>query len=132
MTIRPLCSAVLGIALILCLPACAATKDPHFFPRLHPLFAGLDESKMRPAAKAALAEAKVDFLRVRRGQKPQYAQYTRTAPHDGSKIYEGWGYCLTVVHKQIGGSCSDGPAIVLTPKITGGKPYSYDEVDVVE
>ncbi|MEO6740466.1 MAG: hypothetical protein ABIP20_09455 [Chthoniobacteraceae bacterium] len=131
MNIRPVCSAVLGIALLLCVPACATTKNPHFFPRLHPLFAGLDESKMRPAAKAALAEAKVDFLRVRHGQKPQYAHYAGSVPYTGSKIYEGRGYRLTMVHEETINAHSDGPSIVVDRSITGGESYSYDEIDTI-
>ena len=126
----PLASAVLSIALLV-LPGCATTKNPHFFPRLHPLFAGLDETKIRPGARAALAEAKVDFQLARHSKAPQYAKYVSTIPYTHSRIYQGKGYCITMVHKDAAGCRSDGPEIVLDASMTNGKPFSYDEIDEV-
>jgi len=124
----PLVSLVLLLAFLI-LPGCAITENPHFFPRLRPLFAGLDETKIRPGAKAALAEAKADFQLARHGKAPQYAKYVSTIPYTHSRIYQGKGYRLTLVHKDLVGCCFVGPSIVLDASITGGKPFAYDEVE---
>jgi hypothetical protein len=129
MKIRPAFSAFLSTAL-LALPACAGPNSASFFPRMHPLFAGLDETKVRHGVKTLLAEAKADFQLARHGKAPQYAKYTSTIPYTHSRVFEGNGYCITLVKKDIVDSFYEGPKIVLNSSITGGKPYAYDEVEV--
>jgi len=126
----PLASLLCFIT-FLAFSGCALPTNPHFFPRARPLFAGFDESKVRPGAKAALAQAKADFELARRGKEPRHAKYASTIPHTNSRVYQGKGYCLTIVHKDLGVSHSDGPKIVLDASITGGKPFCYCEIDEV-
>jgi hypothetical protein len=116
---------------ILTLAGCACPQYSNFFPRLRPLFPGFDETKVRPDAKPALDEAKVDFQLARQGKAPRYARYEGTRPHNESKIYQGQGYRITVVNNWAFHSHSEGVEIVMDASITGGKPFSYDEVDRV-
>lgn len=129
MKIRNAFSALLSIAM-LALPACAGSNSAGFFPRMHPLFAGLDETKVSGCAKASLAQAKEDFLRARHGREPVHAKYVSTIPYTHSRVFEGKGYCITLVKKDLVDSFYEGPKIVLESSITGGKPYAYDEVEV--
>lgn len=78
-----------------------------------------------------LAQAKVDFQLARTGKTPQYAKFSKTIRFTRSKVYEGQGYRLTVVSEDSQYPHKKGPDIVLSPSITGGKPYHYDEVDEV-
>lgn len=110
---------------------CAGPQTAHFFPRMRPLFSGLDETGMNAEAQAALAEAKADFQLAKRGQEPRHASYVDTLPHTQSKVYQGRGYRLTKVRDHAFYAHSDGAEIVIEPRITGGKPYRYDEVDEV-
>src|SRR5690242_11813577 len=96
----PIATLILA-AIFLGLPGCAGTRNPHFFPRLHPLFAGLDESKIRGNARAMLARAKEDFQLARHGKEPRYAKYVSTIPYTHSRVYEGKGYRLTMVKKDL-------------------------------
>lgn len=106
------------------LPGCA---NPHFFPTLRPLFPGLDETRVPSKARAALQQAKVDFQLARKGGPPQYARHISTAPSTHSKTYRGNGYMLTIID---GGSRHHvGPRIVVESAITGGPPYTYDEIE---
>jgi hypothetical protein len=130
MNIRTAFSALLFLT-FLAFSACALPTNPHWFPRARPLFAGLDEGKVRPSARAALAEAKVDFQLARHDKALRYAKYVSTIPYTNSRVYQGKGYRLTIVHKDLGVSHSDGPDILLDASITGGKPFSYDEIDEV-
>jgi hypothetical protein len=131
MNIRTAFSALLFIALA-AVPACANASNPHFFPRMHPLFAGFDETKVRPGAKAALAEAKADFLSARRGKAPQFAQYVSTIPYTHSRVYQGKGYQITLVSKDLVYAHFAGPQIVLEAGITGGQPFAYDEIESLD
>jgi hypothetical protein len=117
MNIRNAFSALLSLAL-LALPACAGSNSAGFFPRMHPLFAGLDETKVCGCAKASLA------------QEPVHAKYVSTIPYTHSRVFEGKGYCITLVKKDLVDSFYEGPKIVLNASITGGKPFTYDEVEV--
>lgn len=110
------------------LTGCAG-GDPHFMPRMHPLFAKLDEQKLGNRAKAMLAEAKADFLLARQGKDPQYAKYASTIPYTHSRVFEGRGYRLTLVNKDEIAHRYVGPKIVINAAITGGQAFSYDEVD---
>ena len=122
-------SLLLSALFSLCmLVGCA---NPHFFPRTRPLFAGLDETHVPAGATTMLAQAKVDFQLARQGHAPQHAKYAQTIPFTRSKVYEGQGYRLTVVHEDIKYPHKKGPDIVLSSTITGGKPYHYGEVDEV-
>lgn len=112
------------------LPGCAGTQNPNFFPRVRPLFAGLDESKVPADAKPLLANAKTDFQLARRGKAPCHAKYVTTIPYTHSRVFEGKGYCITLVKKNLVDSFYEGPQIVLNSCITGGKPFTYDEVEV--
>ena len=125
----PFASLILAV-MLLCLPGCAGTQNAHFFPRLHPLFSGLDESKVHGSAKTMLAKAKADFQLARHGKEPRYAKYVSTIPYTHSRVYEAKGYRLTMVNKDITPCHFEGPQIVLDEGITGGKPFAYDEVDV--
>lgn len=127
----PIVSLFFSIVL-LCLPGCAGTQNAHFFPRMHPLFAGLDESKVCGCAKPMLAKAKADFQIARHGKEPRYAKYVSTIPYTHSRVYEAKGYRLTMVKKDIVCCHYEGPQIVLDACITGGKPFAYDEVNVVD
>jgi hypothetical protein len=129
MNIRTAFTTSLAIALLV-FPACAGQISASFFPRMHPLFAGLDETKVRPGAKTLLAEAKADFQLARHGKAPQYAKYSGTIPYTHSRVFEGRGYRITLVKKDIVDSFYEGPKIVLDASITGGGPFAYDEVEV--
>jgi hypothetical protein len=105
--------------------------NPHFFPRTRPLFPGFDESKMPSTSAKALSEAKVDFQRAIRRQAPIHAQFVEVTPYTRSRVYQGRGYRLTHVDKYSVHSRCEGPHIVLESSLTGGKPYSYDQLDEV-
>jgi hypothetical protein len=121
---------ILPVLAIACaVPAGCAGGNPHFMPRMHPLFGGLDEQKLGHGAKAMLAEAKADFLLVRHGKDPQYAKYASTIPYTHSRVFEGRGYQLTMVRKDEIARLYVGPKIVIKAAITGGQPFAYDEVD---
>lgn len=108
------------------LPACA---NDHFFPRLRPLFAGLDESRVPASQRRALAEAKVDFQLARQGQPPRYARPAGVLPCSHSQVFRGDGYQVTLVDKDLAYLTLKGPEIVVEPSITQGRPYHYDEID---
>ena len=124
-------TGILVIALLL-LSSVAGGASDHFFPRLKPLFAGLDESKVPAGSRTALAQAKVDFQLARHGKRPAYAHYTGTLPYSHSETFQGNGYILTMVNKNLVYSVSVGPEIVIDARITGGKTYRYDEIDLVQ
>jgi hypothetical protein len=116
--------AILGVILL------AGCADPHFFPRLRPLFAGLDESKVPTSSREALNEAKTDFRLAEHRQTPRYARYLETTPGTDTKVYAGTGYRIAMVHVDRSyGARLDGPRILLDRSLTGGDPYAYDEVD---
>ena len=122
------------ILLALALPflaGCAGGGNPHFFPRTHPLFAGFDEARLGGGAKAMLAEAKEDFALARHGGQPAHAKFASTIPGTHSRVYDGRGYRLTIVDRDDVVSHEIGPKIVLNAPITGGAPFSYDEVNVL-
>jgi len=113
-------------ALLVLITGCA---NPHFFPRLRPLFPGFAEEGLSSSARSALAEAKIDFQLARQGNAPRYAKYVGEESTSRSKIYQGRGYRLTRVMRT--DPTAEGPDIVLQSSITGGKPWHYDEVDEV-
>jgi hypothetical protein len=123
----PFGSILLAISLAV-LTGCAG-GDPHFLPRTRPLFAGLDKQKLGNSAKAMLGEAKADFQLARNGQEPRHAKYASTIPGTHSRVFEGRGYRLTLVNKDLIVNHYVGPQIVLHAAITGGKPFAYDEVN---
>jgi len=123
----PLCHLAAAVLFVsLSLSSCA---NPSFFPRLRPLFAGLDESHLPPDKRVALQKAKVDFQRARHGQPPLYAHFTGDVPYSHSLRYAGDGYVLTWVHTGEIHRWAQGPDIVLSGSLTGGNPYHYDELD---
>jgi hypothetical protein len=98
---------------------------------MRPLFPGLTEAGMSAADRTALAQAKSDFQMVKHGKAPQHAQFVSTIPHTRSRVYQGQGYRLTFVREDNIYPHRTGPDIVVSPSITGGKAYHYDEVDEV-
>lgn len=123
----PFASVFLAAACAI-LTGCAG-GDPHFMPRTRPLFAGLAGEKLGADARAMLDEAKADFMLARHGQEPRHAKYASTIPGTHSRVFEGRGYELTLVNKDVVVSHYVGPKIVLKAAITGGQPFAYDEVD---
>ena len=123
-------SARLAFALLVAclLSSCA---NPHFFPRLQPLFPGLDEAGLSAADQTALAQARTDFMLVKHGKTPQYAKLVSADPHSRSRVYQGQSYSLTSVREENMYPLRTGPEIVFSPSLTGGKSYRYDEVDEV-
>jgi hypothetical protein len=118
-------------AVVLSLWLQTGCANPHFFPQMRPLFAGLNEEHLSPGAQKSLAEAKADFMLAKHGKTPQYATLAESVPNTRSKVYVGKGYRLTVVREDSIYPHRSGPAIVVSPCITGGKVYRYDEVDEV-
>lgn len=116
----------LGFSCAAILSGC--TTD-HFFPRLKPLFAGFDESKIPASARKNLAEAKEDFQCCRHGALPRHARYAGTIAYTHSKVFEGRGYRVTVYDKDLVRPQEHGPGIVLGPSITGAEPFEYEEVN---
>jgi hypothetical protein len=101
--------------------------DEHFFPKAHGVFPGLNESRVSPRARQALAEAKVDYMRARRGEQPQYAHFVSQNPK--GKRYEGNGYELTMVNNHMMVYSDVGPDIVLSPSITGGQSLHFSDIE---
>lgn len=95
------------------------------------MFPGLDETQVPAPARGALQQAKTDFMLAKHGKTPQYAQYLHTIPHTRSKVYQGNGYCLTMVRIDHTYPLKSGPEIVIMPSLTGSGVYRYDEVDEV-
>lgn len=123
----PFASIILAISASI-LTGCAG-GNPHFLPRTRPLFAGLDEQKLSSGTKAMLEQAKTDFQLARHGGDPHYARFSSTIPGTHSRVFEGKGYRLTLVNKDMIVNHYVGPQIVLNAAITGGKPFTYDEVN---
>lgn len=117
---------------LLALPLLPAGASNHFFPRLKPLFVGLDESRVPASAKIALAQAKVDFQLARNGDVPRYAHAAGIIPYTHSQVFQGRGYQVTLVNKDLVHLLLKGPEIVLDASITRDAPYRYDEIDRVE
>lgn len=112
------------VSLSLLLPACA---DEHFFPKVRPLFPGLNEAMVPVKEKTKLAKAKVDFARARHGKAPQYAHLANS--DSGAAVYSGEGYRITLVHNDVVLYQDVGAGIVIEPCLTGGAPYAYDEIE---
>jgi hypothetical protein len=93
------------------------------------LFPGLDEAGLSAADMTALAQAKTDFVLVKHGKTPQYATLISADPYSRSRVYQGKSYRLTSVREDNTYPLRNGPEIVFSPSLTGGKPYHYDEVD---
>lgn len=124
----PFSSVLLAIACTI-LTGCAGGGNPHFMPRTKPLFAGLHEDGLSTGAKAMLDEAKTDFQLARHGHDPRHAKFASTIPGTHSRVFEGRGYELTLVNKDLVICHYIGPKIVLKAAITGGQPFEYDEVN---
>lgn len=125
---RPPALAAFTLVASFILSSCA---NPHFFPRLRPLFPGLAETGLSAPARNSLARAKADFLLLKQGQPPQHAKFVSTIPYTRSRVYSGQGYRLTMVRQDNIYPHKVGAEIVVSPSITGGKAYHYDEVDEV-
>jgi hypothetical protein len=117
------------LSLVIFIVTATACGNPHFFPRLQPLFPGLDESSIRANGRRALDEAKADFVLLKRGEAPRYATFVKTAPYSRSRVYDGKGYRLTFVCEQSVYPHRVGPEIVIFSGITGGREYRYREID---
>jgi len=115
---------VSGILLVV-----AGCADPHFFPRLRPLFVGLDEASVPVEARPVLAQAKTDFRRARRREAPRFAVFSGFSSHPKGKVYTGKGYRITEVHDEGVNSWLDGLEITLDSSITGRAPFHYSEGD---
>ena len=111
--------------------AMTGCANPHFFPRLRPLFVDLNETQVPASARSVLLQAKSDFQRARHHEIPRYAIYSGRRDNPWGKVYQGHGYRVTMVHQESSTGVLDGPAIVLDPSITGGQSYRYDEVDLI-
>jgi hypothetical protein len=111
--------------------AAHAGASAHFFPRLRPLFVGLNESALSPAARKDLAQARFDFVRARHGEKPRFAAFTGMDADLHARVYQGSGYRLMIVHEEAPHSYFVGPAIELDGRLTGGAPIHYSEVDEI-
>lgn len=106
---------------------------PHaVLPRTKALFAGLDESRLPAAAVAKLAKAKRDFACVRACGKPCHASDAGRVPHSQSRRFTGDGYEITLVKASSGFNHREGVEIVISPSITGGKQFRYEEIDVID
>jgi hypothetical protein len=127
----PMTKAPASLIAILSVSLLSSCSNPHFFPRLRPLFPGLEEANLSCDAQNSLSQAKTDFMLVKHGKTPQHATLISSIPHTRSRLYEGQGYRLTSVRKDNIYPHRTGPEIVISPKITGGKAYHYDEVDEV-
>lgn len=115
--------------LVAAFPVLTCCAGEHFFPRVKPLFVGLNEGSVPAKSRTALAKAKVDFQLARHASAPQYAHYVGTTPYTNSKVYEGDGYRVTLVHKDMVAYQDVGPDIVIDASVTGGNSYKYNEVD---
>ena len=120
-------SILLLLSLTVCgfLPGCA---NPRFLPTTRPLFVGFEEQHLSGDKLVALERAKVDFQRARGGKAPVYARHLRTLPYSRSEVSKGDGYEITLVDEPALHGHDFGPRIILGPELTGGRPYSYDEV----
>lgn len=96
---------------------------------MRPLFVGLDDQQVSGTKRSALAQAKVDFQLTRSGKPPLYAKFVGTLPYSMSKVYQGNGYEITMVDDSSFAGRSLGPKIVISPQITGGELFKYDEID---
>ena len=119
-----LCAALLG--------SLTSCSNPHFLPRLKPLFGGLDESNVPVSARVALNHAREDFQLARHCHEPVHAKPAGVIPYTHSRVFKGDGYTITMVNNDLVNVQLRGPEIVLDSKITNGKPYRYDEIDRIE
>ena len=116
-------------ASLVCLSLLASCSNPHFFPRTKPLFAGLDESKVSAPSRAALAHAKEDFRLAQQGKAPRHARLVTGVVCRQQQLYEGDGYLLTVRDDDQVRPQEHGVRIVLEARLTGGRPFRYDDID---
>ena len=112
--------------------ACTECSSPHVFPRLKPLFVGLDESALSQASKNKLTHAKVDFQCARKGEPPRFASDAGGIRHTRSRRFIGDGYEIIIVDASAGFVRRTGPEITIASCITGGKPYHYDEIEICD
>ena len=86
-----------------------------------------------PEAQRLLREAKIDFDRVRAGERPVYAQFSR-APRIGSRIFANIGYSIEdspiLVDNDDRMFHRSGVRITLRPPITASA-VSYQEIWLV-
>lgn len=126
---RPHPVLLLASLLVLTLTSCASHS---VLPRTKALFAGLDESRLSPAAATKLAKAKRDFECVRACGKPCHASDAGRVPHSQSRRFTGDGYEITLVKASSGFNHREGVEIVISPSVTGAKPFRYEEIDVID
>lgn len=112
--------------------ALASCASHAVLPRTKALFAGLDESRLPAAAVAKLAKAKRDFACVRACGKPCHASDAGRVPNSQSRRFTGDGYEITLVNASSGFNHREGVEITISPSITGGKPFRYEEIDVID
>ncbi len=110
----------------------ACCSNPHVLPRLKPLFGGFDESTVPVSARVLLDHAREDFQLARHCHEPVHAKRAGVISDTHSRVFKGDGYTLTMVNKDQVNVLLTGPEIVLSSKITNGKPYRYDEIDRIE
>lgn len=77
----------IGLCMILMLVQGCTHCDP--FVSFRPLFVGLDETRLPARARVAVAEAKYDFQRARKGRTPHYAILACSDPVAGFTAYRG-------------------------------------------
>lgn len=126
---RPYPVLLLAALFALALASCASHA---VLPRTKALFAGLDESRLPAAAVAKLAKAKQDFACVRACGKPCHASDGGRVPNSQSRRFTGDGYEITLVKASSGFNHREGVEITISPGITGGKPFRYEEIDVID
>jgi hypothetical protein len=113
----------IGLCMILMLVQGCTHCDP--FVSFRPLFVGLDETRLPARARVAVAEAKYDFQRARKGRTPHYAILACSDPVAGFTAYRGKGYKLTIY--EGGPRHRVGQKIEIDPSLAGGRPFQYDE-----
>ncbi len=114
---------------ILSLTLLAGCASNHLFPKSQPLFTGLDETKVPSKCRVAVANAKEDFLRAQRREKPLHAREVTGVVCAQQKLYRGDGYLLTVRDNDLVRPQEHGVRVVLESRLTGGHSFCYDDID---
>ena len=127
--IRLLLNFYLACLLLMLATGCASHS---VLPRTKALFAGLDATRLSPAAAIKLAKAKKDFQCVRACGKPCHASDAGRVPHSQSRRFTGDGYEIILVKASSGFNHREGVEIIIDSSITGGKPFHYEEIDVTD
>lgn len=127
--IRTICVSLLTCAFAVVGAGCSSHD---LLPHTKPLFAGIDMSRVPAGSPNRLAKAKTDFQCARAGGVPCHARDAGRIPHSQSRRFEGDGYEITLVDSWSGFIHRKGPKITLDSSLTGGKPYSYEEIEVTD